>query len=48
MHLRWLFAVALLATHARAEDKRSDAPRITAIAPLGVIPGQEVTLKSAA
>ena len=45
MRLRWLLAVAFLAAHARAEDKKSDAPRITAIAPLGVIPGQEVTLK---
>lgn len=45
MRLRWLLAVAFLVAYARAEDKKADVPRITAISPLGVIPGQEVTLK---
>ena len=46
MPLRWLLAAALLtAFHLYAEDKKQDAPRITAIAPLDLIPGQETTLK---
>ena len=46
MPLRWLLAAALLtAAHLHAEDKKPDAPRITAIAPLDLIPGQETTLR---
>jgi Bacterial pre-peptidase C-terminal domain len=46
MPLRWLLAVALLAAvHLRAEDQKPDSPRITAIAPLDLIPGQETTLR---
>ena len=43
---RWLLAAALLtALHVRAEDQKPDTPRITAIAPLDVVRGQETTLR---
>ena len=46
MPLRWLLAAALLtALHVRAEDQKPDTPRITAIAPLDVVRGQETTLR---
>ena len=35
----------LTAFHVRAEEQKPDTPRITAIAPLDVIPGQETTLR---
>lgn len=45
MPRRWLLVAALVAGPVYAQDKKPDVPRITAVAPFGLLPGKETTLK---
>lgn len=46
MPCRWLLIAAVLAgADASGQDKKPDLPRVTAIAPFDLLPGQETTLK---